>query len=185
MGKHEAPKLNMRFLFLFGALARLGSTDEAASLNEVSTLPGMQNAPYLGTWVMKDKGIYFDQFLQSMNVNIVMRMAAKLLTPTLVFEKTLEDNEPKLAVSLEGPFKMKAETKLSLTPSKCDDIAFFGEQMNVCAEETITKNMQVKVTLPSENIEMKILFTKFDSSLRAELDSSAANYVMTFKFDKK
>ena len=134
---------------------------------------------------------------------------------------------------------MKAETKLSLTPSKCDDIEFFGEQMNVCAEETITKvfffnsqpsgpdwrndlipffqNMQVKVTLPrkvfklmfarldmhdqclkpiiergmnletsdSENIEMKILFTKFDSSLRAELDSSAANYVMTFKFDKK
>ena len=48
-------------------------------------------------------------------------------------------SEPKLAVSLEGPFKMKAETKLSLTPSKCDDIEFFGEQMNVCAEETITK----------------------------------------------
>ena len=40
-------------------------------------------------------------------------------------------------------------------------------------------------TSESENIEMKILFTKFDSSLRAELDSSAANYVMTFKFDKK
>ena len=156
-------------------------------------------------------------------------------------------SEPKLEVSLEGPFKMKAETKLSLTPSKCDDIEFFGEKMNACAEETITqvfffkdfkptylfdsnhlknvltpiiKNMQVKVTLPrkvfklmfarfdfdtmhdkcvkpiierdinletsdSENIEMKILFTKFDSSLRAELDSSAANYVMTFKFDKK
>ena len=37
----------------------------------------------------------------------------------------------------------------------------------------------------SENIEMKILFTKFDSSLRAELESSAVNYVMTFKFDKK
>ena len=34
---------------------------------------------------------------------------------------------------------MKAETKLSLTPSKCDDIEFFGEKMNVCADETITK----------------------------------------------
>ena len=151
-----------------------------------------------------------------------------------------------LDVSLEGPFKMKAETKLSLTPSKCDDIEFFGEKMHVCAVETITKvrflqsrlnrpfkfgpvltiffqNMQVKVTplrkvfklmlakwrstltepsfgscdssilerdidlepSDSENIEMKILFTKFDSSLRAELESSAVNYVMTFKFDKK
>ena len=48
-------------------------------------------------------------------------------------------SEPKLAVSLEGPFKMKAETKLSLTPSKCDDIEFFGEKMNACAEETITQ----------------------------------------------
>ena len=48
-------------------------------------------------------------------------------------------SEPKLAVSLEGPFKMKAETKLSLTPSKCDDIEFFGEKMNVCADETITQ----------------------------------------------
>ena len=47
------------------------------------------------------------------------------------------------------------------------------------------QNMQVKVTLPSENVEMKILLTKFDSALRAELDSSAVNYVMTFKFDKK
>ena len=44
-----------------------------------------------------------------------------------------------LDVSLEGPFKMKAETKLSLTPSKCDDIEFFGEKMHVCAVETITK----------------------------------------------
>ena len=35
----------------------MGLTDEAASLNEGSTLPGMQNAPYLGTWVMKDKGM--------------------------------------------------------------------------------------------------------------------------------
>ena len=34
---------------------------------------------------------------------------------------------------------MKAETKLSLTPSKCDDIEFFGEKMNVCADETITQ----------------------------------------------
>ena len=41
--------------------------------------------------LIHDKGIYFDQFLQSMNVGIVMRMAAKLLTPTLVFEKTLEE----------------------------------------------------------------------------------------------
>ena len=34
---------------------------------------------------------------------------------------------------------MKAETKLSLTPSKCDNIEFFGEKMNVCADETITQ----------------------------------------------
>ena len=34
---------------------------------------------------------------------------------------------------------MKAETKLSLTPSKCDDIEFFGEKMNVCADETLTQ----------------------------------------------
>ena len=43
-----------------------------------------------GQWI-HDKGIYFDQFLQSMNVGIVMRMAAKLLKPTLVFEKTIEE----------------------------------------------------------------------------------------------
>ena len=117
-------------------MVHFGATDEAAGLNEVPALP---DAPYLGTWVMKDKGedsleifankasklvfksgrqpgsvvrtpywcaservmisrllipnkgIYFDQFLQSMNVGIVMRMAAKLLTPTLVFEKRLEE----------------------------------------------------------------------------------------------
>jgi len=40
----------------------LGSTDEAVSLNEVSTLPGMGNAPYLGTWVMKDKGMVFPEY---------------------------------------------------------------------------------------------------------------------------
>jgi len=43
---------------------------------------------------------------------------------------------------------MKAETKLSLTPSKCDDIEFFGEQMNACAEETITQVFCVKILIP-------------------------------------
>ena len=41
---------------------------------------------------------------------------------------------------------MKAETKLSLTPSKCDDIEFFGEQMNACAEETITQVFLLKLS---------------------------------------
>jgi len=53
-----------------------------------------------------------------------------------------------------------------------------------CVKPIIERGMNLE-TSDSENIEMKILFTKFDSSLRAELDSSAANYVMTFKFDKK
>ena len=37
------------------AVVHFGATDDAASLNEVSTMPEMANAPYLGTWVMKDK----------------------------------------------------------------------------------------------------------------------------------
>ena len=53
-----------------------------------------------------------------------------------------------------------------------------------CVQPIIERDTNLE-TSDSENIEMKILFTKFDSSLRAELDSSAANYVMTFKFDKK
>ena len=53
-----------------------------------------------------------------------------------------------------------------------------------CVQPIIERDMHLE-TSDSENIEMKILFTKFDSSLRAELDSSAVNYVMTFKFDKK
>ena len=34
-------------------MVHFGATDEAAGLNEVPALP---DAPYLGTWVMKDKG---------------------------------------------------------------------------------------------------------------------------------
>ena len=45
--------------------------------------------------------------------------------------------------------------------------------------------MLFKVTLPSEDVEMRILLTKFDTALRAEMESSAVNYIMTFKFDKK
>ena len=55
---------------------------------------------------------------------------------------------------------------------------------NQCVQPIIERDTNLE-TSDSENIEMKILFTKFDSSLRAELDSSAVNYVMTFKFDKK
>ena len=78
---------------------------------------------------------------------------------------------------------MKAETKLSLTPSKCDDIEFFGEQMNACAEETITQvfcvkilipdlrndlilsfqNMQVKVTLPRKVFKLMLARLDFDA----------------------
>ena len=47
----------------------MGSTDESANLNEVSTLPGMAKAPYLGTWVMKDKGM--DSFTSNF-VNVLV-----------------------------------------------------------------------------------------------------------------
>ena len=60
----------------------------------------------------------------------------------------------------------------------------FDTMHDKCVKSIIEREMNLE-TSDSENIEMKILFTKFDSSLRAELDSSAANYVMTFKFDKK
>ena len=53
-----------------------------------------------------------------------------------------------------------------------------------CDEQIVEQGVDLE-PIDSENIEMKILLTKFDSSLRAELESSAANYVMTFKFDKK
>ena len=75
-------------------------TDEVISIDSSSTFEEktggpaeqpdfMADAPYLGTWIMKDKGIYFDEFLKSMNVGIVMRMATKLLKPTLVLEKMI------------------------------------------------------------------------------------------------
>ena len=53
-----------------------------------------------------------------------------------------------------------------------------------CDEPIVEQGVDLE-PIDSENIEMKILLTKFDSSLRAELESSAVNYVMTFKFDKK
>ena len=68
---------------------------------------------------------------------------------------------------------MFAELSLDTTHDKC-----------VQPTTSIERDRHLE-TSDSENIEMKILFTKFDSSLRAELDSSAVNYVMTFKFDKK
>ena len=64
-----------------------------------------------------------------------------------------------LAVSLEGPFRMKAETKLSLTPLKCDDIEFFGEKMHVCADETITK-VCIFVNIPSR---FHVFYSEFAS----------------------
>ena len=51
----------------------MGSTDESASLNEVSTLPGMAKAPYLGTWVMKDKGMDSFEFFANKASKLVLK----------------------------------------------------------------------------------------------------------------
>ena len=48
-------------------------------------------------------------------------------------------SEPKFQVTVEGPFGINADAKLSLIPKKCDDIKVFGEPMIDCADENITR----------------------------------------------
>ena len=71
-------------------LAHLGSTDESASINEDSTLPGMSKAPYLGTWVMKDKGM--DSFTWSFLISGYFSIFHHMLSTNLYGPYHMKDS---------------------------------------------------------------------------------------------
>ena len=56
-------------------MVHFGATDEAAGLNEVPALP---DAPYLGTWVMKDKGVDSFEIFANIASKLVLKAPVRV-----------------------------------------------------------------------------------------------------------
>jgi len=95
-----------------------------------------ESAPYEGDWVLNNKGIFFDNFLEMMEVNSLTRKAAGFIHPKLKMKRNKNDQ---LNICLQGPLGYQKELELTLNPDKCDDFNLFGADVHTCAVETFTR----------------------------------------------